>query len=152
MPNGKGSLDCSYCIHFDGTGYPDGHAEERLCRFHQTVLPKPKVEYHNRICGNFKPNELCFAHNPSRQFFPLARRFAWFSTDLDPGVLYEFCYNTPSAISKTAVLRIPDYQNRTVSNDWTSLGSATEISPGQFQFTDTQATNFPQRFYQIRSP
>jgi hypothetical protein len=29
MPNGKGSLDCSYCVHFDGTGYPDGHAEER---------------------------------------------------------------------------------------------------------------------------
>ena len=113
MPNGKGSLDCSYCVHLDAEGYPDGHAEERLCRFHETVLPKPKGEYNNRICCNFEPNELYFAHNPSRQFFPLARRFAWFAIDLEPGVLYEFCYNMPAAISKTTVLRVPDYQNRT---------------------------------------
>jgi len=42
--------------------------------------------------------------------------------------------------------------NIATSSNWTSLGSATEISPGQFQFTDTQATNLPRRFYQIRSP
>jgi hypothetical protein len=113
MPNGKGSLDCSYCVHFDAMGYPDGHGEERLCRFHQTVLPKAKVEPNNRICGNFEPSELYYAHNPSRQFFTLARRFAWFGIDLEPGVLYEFCYNEPPKIRKSAVLRIPDYQNRT---------------------------------------
>src|SRR6266446_229331 len=111
MPNGKGSLDCSYCIHFDGTGYPDGHAEERLCRFHQTVLPKPKLAYHNRICGNFEPNESYGQHGSLGQFFTLARRFAWFGTDLEPGVLYEFSYNHPPGITVSAVLRIPDYQN-----------------------------------------
>jgi N-acetylneuraminic acid mutarotase len=36
--------------------------------------------------------------------------------------------------------------------NWTALGGVTEISPGQFQFTDPQATNNPQRFYQIQSP
>ena len=36
--------------------------------------------------------------------------------------------------------------------NWTALGGATEVSPGQFQFTDPQATNNPQRFYVIRSP
>jgi hypothetical protein len=36
--------------------------------------------------------------------------------------------------------------------DWTALGAATEISSGNFQFTDTQATNNSQRFYRIRSP
>jgi hypothetical protein len=37
--------------------------------------------------------------------------------------------------------------------DWTTLGSATEVSPGQFQFTDPQATtNYPQRFYRVSSP
>jgi len=36
-------------------------------------------------------------------------------------------------------------------SDWTSLGSATEISPGQFRFTDTQATNAPRRFYRVRA-
>lgn len=33
----------------------------------------------------------------------------------------------------------------------TSLGSVTEIAPGQFQFTDPQATNSPQRFYRVRA-
>jgi len=36
--------------------------------------------------------------------------------------------------------------------NWTSLGGATEISAGLYQFTDPQATNSPQRYYQIRSP
>ena len=36
--------------------------------------------------------------------------------------------------------------------NWTELGSATEISPGQFRFTDAEATNYSQRFYQLRSP
>ena len=37
-------------------------------------------------------------------------------------------------------------------SNWTSLGGLTEVSPGQFQFTDPQATNNPQRFYRVRSP
>ena len=36
--------------------------------------------------------------------------------------------------------------------NWTVLGGVTEIAPGQFQFTDPQATNSPQRFYGIFSP
>jgi len=36
--------------------------------------------------------------------------------------------------------------------NWTALGGVIEVAPGQFQFTDPQATNNPQRFYQIRSP
>ncbi len=31
-------------------------------------------------------------------------------------------------------------------------GSVTEVSAGQFQFTDPQATNSPQRYYRIRWP
>lgn len=76
MPNGKGSLDCCYCVHFDSQGYPEGFGGERFCRFHQAVLPKPKVAHNNRICGNFQPGELYYAHNPSREFSTLARRFA----------------------------------------------------------------------------
>jgi hypothetical protein len=34
----------------------------------------------------------------------------------------------------------------------TVLGDVNEISPGNFQFTDLQATNNPQRYYQVRSP
>lgn len=36
--------------------------------------------------------------------------------------------------------------------DWTVLGGATEVSPGRFQFTDSQTTNSLQRFYRVRSP
>jgi len=113
MPNGKGSLDCSYCKYFDGQGYPDGCHEERLCRFHETVLPQPKLPYHNRICGHFEPNESYWEHTPLRRFFTLARRFAWFGTDLEPGVLYEFSYNHLPGITPLKVLRIPDYHNDT---------------------------------------
>ncbi len=37
-------------------------------------------------------------------------------------------------------------------SNWTVLGVMAENSPGEFQFTDSQATNSPQRFYQVRSP
>ncbi len=37
-------------------------------------------------------------------------------------------------------------------SNWTVVGTPTEISPGQFQFTDLQAPNNPQRFYRVRSP
>jgi hypothetical protein len=36
--------------------------------------------------------------------------------------------------------------------NWTSLTALTEVSPGQFQFTDPQATTNQQRFYRIHSP
>jgi hypothetical protein len=36
--------------------------------------------------------------------------------------------------------------------DWTVLGSATLISSDLFQYVDTHATNYPQRFYQLRVP
>jgi hypothetical protein len=38
------------------------------------------------------------------------------------------------------------------SSNWTILGSATETSPGQFQFADDQATPNTRRFYRVRSP
>jgi hypothetical protein len=36
--------------------------------------------------------------------------------------------------------------------NWTRLGPATEVSPGQFQFTDALVPGSQQRFYRIRSP
>jgi sugar lactone lactonase YvrE len=36
--------------------------------------------------------------------------------------------------------------------DWSVAGVATEAVSTQYQFTDTQATNYPQRFYRVRSP
>lgn len=36
--------------------------------------------------------------------------------------------------------------------NWTRLGAVTEISPGQFQFSDPLASSGPERFYRVRSP
>jgi hypothetical protein len=36
--------------------------------------------------------------------------------------------------------------------NWTVLGTAQEVSSGLYQFTDSPATNFTQRFYRVRSP
>jgi hypothetical protein len=35
---------------------------------------------------------------------------------------------------------------------WTVIGSATQIAPGVYQFSDAAATNYYRRFYQLRSP
>jgi hypothetical protein len=34
---------------------------------------------------------------------------------------------------------------------WTVLGTVTDSLPGQFQFSDPQATNTPRRFYRVSS-
>ncbi len=65
------------------------------------------------------------------------------------GGVFQFSFtNTPGAGSTVFTttnlgLSLPN---------WTTLGSATEVSPGQFQFTDPQATNNSKRFYRVRSP
>lgn len=70
------------------------------------------------------------------------------ATTLSSGA-FQFAFtNTPGAsfsVFGTADVGVP-------VSSWTALGGVTEISPGQFQFTDTQATNNPQRFYRVRSP
>ncbi|MGI8965323.1 MAG: GH25 family lysozyme, partial [Limisphaerales bacterium] len=37
-------------------------------------------------------------------------------------------------------------------SNWTMLGTATESSPGYYQFTDSQASNSPVKFYRVRAP
>lgn len=65
------------------------------------------------------------------------------------GGVFQFSFtNTPgtgSTVLSTTNLGLP------LAN-WTTLGSATEVSPGQFQFTDPQAANSSKRFYRVRSP
>jgi hypothetical protein len=62
---------------------------------------------------------------------------------------FQFRFNNRCGTSFTALATT----NLTLSSsNWTVLGPATEIFPGQFQFTDLTATNSLRRFYQIRSP
>ena len=38
------------------------------------------------------------------------------------------------------------------SGQWTPVGIAAQSPPGQYQFTQPDATNYPQRFYRVVSP
>jgi hypothetical protein len=119
LPNGKGSLDCSYCSYFaGGDGYPEGFGEQHLCRFHAQILPPANNGNSNRICGNFEPNAGYLRDNRYPQFFTLARRFAWFGINMEPGTLYQFQYNYPPGITELSVLRLPDYHN----DGWKGVG------------------------------
>jgi len=64
---------------------------------------------------------------------------------------FKFSFNNPSGpsyhILASSNLAAP-------LNTWLNLGTGTETAPGsgQFQFTDHQAPNYPQRFYRVSSP
>jgi hypothetical protein len=60
-----------------------------------------------------------------------------FSFTSAPGVLFSVLATTDPALPL---------------NSWTPIGSASEISPGHFQFTDPQSTNYIQRLYRVSSP
>src|SRR5262245_35691003 len=103
MGNGRGKIDCAYCVHFGGT---EPH-ERADCRFHGAPLPRSDL---NRVCCHFEASARLGEESGARaRFAPVARQFGWFGADLEPGVLYEFPYNDPPAIEKLAVLREPDY-------------------------------------------
>ena len=53
--------------------------------------------------------------------------------------------NWPFTVWGTTNLSLP-------FSNWATLTGLTETPPGQYQFTDLQATNLPQRFYRVTSP
>jgi hypothetical protein len=58
---------------------------------------------------------------------------------------FQFDYTNGSAVAGTI------YASTNLSS-WSAIGSATQIAPGQYRFTDAAATNFTRRFYQLRTP
>ena len=58
---------------------------------------------------------------------------------------FQFAYTNSSGINGSI------YASTTLTN-WAAIGAATQISSGLYQFTDTTATNYPRRFYQLRWP
>ena len=66
-----------------------------------------------------------------------------------PGGLFRFNFTNSTPINFTVLAST----NVTLpASNWSVLGIATIISSGVYQFTDSQATNFTRRFYQVRSP
>ncbi|MCX6929017.1 MAG: hypothetical protein NT154_38260, partial [Verrucomicrobia bacterium] len=59
---------------------------------------------------------------------------------------FEFDFaNTPGVLGCVLAATNPSLP----LTNWTVLGAVTEVFPGQFQFTDSQATNIPRRFYRV---
>jgi hypothetical protein len=70
------------------------------------------------------------------------------ATKLSNGSLQFGFTNTPSAPFSVLATTNPALP----LTNWASLTGLTEVSPGQFQFTDPQAKTNKQRFYRVRSP
>jgi len=69
------------------------------------------------------------------------------STILGNGAFQFVFTNTPNSIFivlASADVSLP-------ASNWAELGIVTETSLGQYQFTDLQATNNPQRYHGVRS-
>jgi hypothetical protein len=66
-----------------------------------------------------------------------------------PGGTFQFGFTNVPGMSFTA------YGTTNLAlafTNWTRLGSATEISSGQFQFTDLSGAGNQERFYRVTSP
>ena len=62
---------------------------------------------------------------------------------------FQFAFtNTPGAFFGVVATMNPTLP----CSNWTCVTGLTEVTPGQFQFTDLQGTNNSQRYYRVRSP
>ena len=117
MPNGKGFLDCRYCVFawpLDGK-WPLLFGSQTRCQFHQSDLPAATSPGNHRFCIHFQPSELFFSESRLTIFRPVAAQFARFGAELSPGVLYEYgalsARQYPKPVQQLAVLRLPDYEH-----------------------------------------
>jgi hypothetical protein len=80
------------------------------------------------------------ANNP-----PVLKSPVWSATG---GGMFQFTFTNSAGIDFTALtstnLALP-------LTNWTIMGNAIQASPGQYQFTDPGATNWPQQFYRVIS-
>lgn len=98
MPNGKGQIDCCYCVHFESEYEgSDAMYDEGFCKFHKSEIPSTLPEWKHRICSDFEANKFFEKY---LQYNPLEQRFEWFGKDLEKNFLYEFHYNDHKDIRK----------------------------------------------------
>ena len=98
MPNGKGQIDCCYCVNFQSEFEgSDAMYEKGFCKFHQSEIPSTLPEWNHRICVDFSANRFFEKY---LRYNSLDERFEWFEEDLEKNILYEFHYNDHKDIKK----------------------------------------------------
>ena len=111
----------------------------------------PSTTYHYRLVGI---NNLGLSFGSDLTFTTLGNLPAPFTltgmTRL-PNGSFQFGFSSQTGISNV-VLASTDISYSITA--WSNIGSALETPPGSgtYQFTDTQATNYPHRLYRVRSP
>lgn len=115
MPNGKGFLDCRYCVYALPTDneWPISFDSSIKCLYHQRELPDATEQGAHRFCINVQPNELWYSEQGGMHiFFPFLQQAARFGAELEPGLLYEYQVPLKDSLKPLHRLREPDYENR----------------------------------------
>jgi hypothetical protein len=98
MPNGKGQLDCCYCIHWQSEYQgSDGMYDKGFCKLYEREIPTTLPFWTHRICSDFVPNQF---YEKYAELNSIVQRFSWFEANLEKGILYGFPYNCPSEIKE----------------------------------------------------
>lgn len=98
MPNGRGQIDCSYCVYWQGEYEGgDGVCEKGFCKLHKSEIPSTLTDGSHRVCKDFEPNRFFEKYI---QYNSLEERFKGFERGLEKNVLYKFPYNAPYLIEK----------------------------------------------------
>ena len=96
MANGKGTTDCSYCVH-----YCIDKDERESCDFWKVGIPRTP-DHRRRFCTDYSPGEFFFRHTGYDQATwrerSMMEECASIGIDVQPGVLYGYFYNSLSTI------------------------------------------------------
>lgn len=110
-----------------------------------TLLPNGKVMIAGGLSGSTAISATELYDSTDWTATPIVLASAW----MQSGSLFQFSFaanpNGTNTILATTNVALP-------TTNWSSLGTVGEIQPGLYLVTDTQATNYPHRFYQVRSP
>ncbi len=103
MPNGTGTTDCSYCVH-----YRFDKDEKESCDFWRVPIPRTP-DHRRRFCTEYSPNEFYFQHTgkdrSNTKEVGVQEEFAAIGITLRPAILYGYFYNDPSSVIEVMPLR-----------------------------------------------
>lgn len=125
-------------------------------------LPATNTVFTNVIAGNLQgkfDNDVAFISPAGQPFIPVYRNHMVLLQGVSSPQLYD-AGTAPDGSFQFAFTNLPGAPFTVLAatnvtqplSQWTRVLGLEETPPGQFQFTDPDATNYPARFYRVRSP